>query len=288
MNLVKVKDIKDAGYFKGKYCYCINWESIVCLEDITPADYVSYSQGSQITVDEAPYKTFLDNGWIDVDVTNKINDVTKYIGYNQYLPDDDITIDELKMFRTWLATVLLGAKEYEEATKKMLQYYSKEMIDDTVKNLSLFSTSSNFSYSLVSNSTCACTKVTSNIQSLSTTECNPIDMYRTYMRNQMIEDLSEIDFWEDLDAEFLTDICKYLENIIKLNFPLYRETLSTDFTDCSELNEKDAKQLAAQTILKNLIKSFQYIRDGKLNGHRNFVAETLKKWAVSLYEQMRW
>ena len=47
------------------------------------------------------------NYYVDQTMTDTVNSVDVLKQYNNYVPDSDVTVDELKRFRTWIATSLL-------------------------------------------------------------------------------------------------------------------------------------------------------------------------------------
>lgn len=269
-------------------------------------DYISYSLLTE---------------YVDIEETSNANSVVLFLAANKYSSDEDITVEELKKFRTWLATYLLyfdqddeGKQQYkifDEETTHMLLYYKKEMYDDVIKYLSKFSDQT---FTLVSTvSSCGCNslgtvggtvvntlpytnlKMTScgcNTNALSGNKaidrCDPIMIYRKNIYLKMVKTFSVIDFWKTFGKNFLTDFKKYIDGIIKLNLPLTTSTFISTFADCGCLNQADAEQLKNISILKDLSRSIQYLIDDQESGNKNFIQNTLQSWSSLLYESMRW
>ena len=118
--------------------------------------------------------------------------------------------------------------------------------------------------------------------------CDPIKEYRKSIYNIMVKTFSDIEFWEKRDPDLLEEINKYLDYIIKKNLPLSQCEFAIDLYDCGCLSDKDYKQNKYIEILKNLMTSFEYIIDEKVNQHKNFIGQSLNDWDVYLYEKMRW
>ncbi len=338
MNIVKFEDIildeynaqqldpiKRAFFnckFKGKYAYAINWKYIVALEDISVEQYVEISRNPAL-IEDISYLLYDDVvEYTDAERTENANSITYFVAANQYTTDQDITIDELKKFRTWLATYLLAFDQgsddeqdhnlYDDNTTHMLQYYAGGMYDDIIKYLSAFDSplvalSSNVSacgcngigtvgglvtqkyiqQNILSKNNCGCD--TSAIQgnySLST--CDPVMIYRKNIYVFMVETFSKIDFWMQFTPLFIADFKKYIDNIISNNLSLTTSQFVSAFADCGCLSQADAEQQKNQAILKDLSKSLQYIIDNEVSGHKNFIANSLTQWSSLLYENMYW
>lgn len=309
MNIVKFKDViltsetapllteKQIEFFneylKGKYSYALNWKYAVPFEDATETEIAQLSEEltlpAEVTVASLDL-SILPSEVIDIETTDHINSVSKYKSYNNFIPDSDITIDELKLFRRWLASTLLDmdadTKEYDEKTSQMLNYYKKDMYDEVIKQLTNFRVIDN-KVIFTTTSTCNCTPVV-GAQLSTTSTCDPILIYRKSIYDFMVQTFSKIDFWTVLDVEFLTQFKAYIDGIIGYNLPLYTSEYVSEFADCSCINTIDPAQQALMRILKNLSTSLQYMIDRDVDGHKNFIGQTLREWSSKLYEKMQW
>ena len=235
MNIVKFKDIiieNDLVFneqLKNKYVFVINWKWIAPID--TKLDkyiYLSLNENEVpsdfILLDK--YKEF-----IDIDETYIINDNTLYIEKNKFVADDDITIEELKMFRTWLAK-MVNIYILEEEMNLTMKYYANEMYDDTIKNLIL---SSNKTSQLTLNSVksgCSCCQNSySVLYNSELSSCDPVYFYRKNLYNIMVKYFSDINFWLN-KKDICKEMKKYIDNIIKLQFTLSESEYISTFADC--------------------------------------------------------
>ena len=330
MNIVKLKDIildESCGLssekielfntqFKGRYVHCINWTYLVPLEAMDNEAAIELSeelQNSTTTI------TSIDQPWfylhelaeyVDVNDTEKVNAIYKYIEYNSFTPDKELTLEEIKKFRTWLATVLFNLlstePDVEKNTIAMLNYYKNEMNDNVIDTLASFHvdmpqvsiytagvqgvTGINV-LSPVKKSSCSCTQ--SSIAALlaqpsSVSVCDPIAIYRRALYTQMVDVFSDINFWMEREKELLLEIKHYIDAIIKLNLPLTASQYVSELYDCNCLTGTDSAQERLMSILKNLSTAFDYMANDNVTGHKNFIGDTLNQWAAKLYEIMRW
>ena len=315
MNIIKLRDIIKPdddlfnNHLKGKYAYWIQMRYIV------PFDYMDYhgyvaceldinkllqkSDGSYPKPFGCPYiDTYNDCNiykYIDEDVTNEINSISKYLIKNSFEPDSDITIDELKKFRTWLATTLLIFdqdvlnqqlyKLYDHDTTSMLIYYRNGMIDDVIEQLTNMS---KYEGKPETQECCCCNNL--NISSLIDTAntCDVIAIYRNYIYNKMVLTFSNIDFWTQFPVEFLSDFKKYIDNILKVQFTLKPEHTCLSMEECGGLNKNRINQDKYIYILKKLSESLGYIINDDINGHKNYISDALNDWSSILYEYMEW
>lgn len=336
MNIVKFKDIiltaenipsynEDQRDFfnsklKGKYAYAVNWNVVIALDDMSLSQYIAASKYNDYT--EYTYLVLDDLDFvIDWENTNKANSVVSYLAANKYTTDEDITVDELKKFRTWLATYLLAFDQdsegkqqhqlFDDDTTHMLEYYKNEMYDEVIKYLSKFSDQT---FTLVAAvSSCGCnslgtvggtvvktlphtniqmTSCGCNTSALSGNQvingCDPLSIYRKNIYLKMVNTFSLIDFWTQFSDDFLGDFKKYINGIIKLNLPLTTSTFVSAFADCGCLTDAEAEQMRNMSILNDLSKSLQYMIDKQVNGNKNFIQNSLSQWSSLLYENMRW
>ena len=340
MNIVKLKDIildESCGLspekielfntkFKGRYVHCINWTYLVPLEEMTNeaaielskklcidlfSDLKAIQKGITTTtsIDQYPWFYLRElEKYIDVNDTEKVNAIYKYIEYNSFTPDKELTLEQIKIFRTWLATVLfnlLKEPDVEKNTIAMLNYYKNDMTDDVIDTLASFHvdmpqvgiytegvqgvTGINI-ISSIKKSSCSCTH--SSIAAMlaqpsSVSVCDPIAIYRKALYSQMVDVFSDIKFWKK-QKELLPEIKRYIDAIIKLNLPLTASQYVSELYDCNCLTSTDSAQERLMSILKNLSTAFDYMANDKVTGNKNFIGDTLNQWASKLYEIMRW
>ena len=262
--------------------------------------------------------------------------ITRYIwmllaARNEQANTSELTIDQLKNFRTWLAKQLyddygeehetdegnpapvLGATLNTTETDMMLKYYKNNLYDDVIAGLTkLGDASASMSdflkmYGIYypkttikgatvipgTASKCNCGG-SLNVYDMGITACDCVSIYRKNVYAQMVKDFSNIQFWIDRH-EILPLFYKYIEGIIKNNFPLGVSEHSTIYCDCT-CNSANDQQEANMNILRNLLKAIGYMIDETdadekttgISGHKNFIGESLNKWAVILYEKMQW
>lgn len=307
MNIVKIKDTKDVNanienfqHFKGKYCYCVNWKYIFTFNDLTESDYVKLSQALSNTpiadtyyadIPYADYTTYIENSLIDLVATEKANIPSKFEEYNKFVPDSELTLDEAKRFRTWLAETLtqLLVDNNDEKILKMLEYYADEMQDATKKQLALFESNPvQGIFGTISGSTCGCNggQTFSGITGVS--NCNPIEIYSKSVYKEMVKVFSLIEFWSEKDPEFLLKVKKYVDYILDANLPLVDYTYKSDLYNCNCLSNTNEGATRAREYLKNLSEAFGLLASRNIEGRKNFISNALTYWALYLYEKMRW
>ena len=309
MNIIKLKDVIMPAemvqaelfnkYLKGKYAYWIQMRYIVPFEFMRHGEYVD-CESDISKLANIPCVDFYENGiinYVDGSETDRVNSIMEYRLKNKYAPDEHITIDELKNFRTWLATGLLAFDldkfgnpshtQFSETEEHILDYYSHNMYNSTIKILSEFG-GSNVSYNELTKSTCGC--ASTNISSLYNSElhvCDPISIYRGNIKNKMVELFSNIEFWCRFSPEFILEFKKYIDNIIRCNFPLYVDTFVEKIADCGCTTDSN-KQEKLVEILSRLSTSLDYIYRNDINGHKNYIYDALHDWSSQLYENMQW
>jgi hypothetical protein len=275
---------------RGRYAYAVNFVHIIPLEDITQKQYYEISV-DESKLDGITYIELIDvKDFIDIEETEKSNSVVNFIEANKFTLDDDITLDEIKRFRTWLAETLLSILvEPEEQTKEMLEYYANEMYDDTIKHLTHFAQYGD-APTVINFSSCNCATnknvVTQNQGTLYS--CDPIAVYRKGVYDKMVDVFSSIDFWKNLSTDFLTEFKRYIDGIIKLNLPLYTSPYVSDLFDCSCLSDHNSLQIKMLGYLQSLSTALGYLKEGDLYSHKNMISDSLLKWSSHLYEKMRW
>ena len=146
MNIVKLKDKIKPGddffntYLKGKYAWWIHMRFIVPFEHMGVNGYIACEEDLR-DLFRLPYGTeFRDTydkeiwEYVDEDGTDAANLINTFKLHNQYVSDNDITVDQIKHFRSWLAQELLsmdvnnkGIQMYDLFTSSqtyVLQYYA--------------------------------------------------------------------------------------------------------------------------------------------------------------------
>ena len=228
------------------------------------------------------------NSYIDVVETDRINDVSWLIKTNSYVPEGDITVEELKVFRTWLATNLLEISEWSDDDTHVLSYYAEGMSDEITKWLTIFGDSP-ISINKVGVSNCGCIG-SGNLSSLyneSISMCDTLQIYRNNIKTSMVQLFSNVDMWSKLPGSFLNEIVRYLTGIITSNLP-FEELNVFDSYKCGCTSGTDSAQVQAHGMLHDLIASFEWIIKNEVTGHKIFIQNSLFKWADNLYEKMEW
>lgn len=305
MNVVKLKDIIKPGddffnkYLKGKYAWWVHMRYIIPFDRMGVHGYIACEENIN-DLYKPPYKTeyrdvYNEDMWqyVDQKATDDANNINIYKLNNSFATDDDITSDEVKQFRTWLATELLKFDQnnrgeqmnelYTSTQTMVLEYYKNNMYDDVIHRLNMVSHSSQ--YQNVTSSPCGCGS-SSDLTALYTTSvCDPIESYRSGIRKEMVDMFSNIDFWLQFTNKFLSLFKKYIDNIINMNLVLRKtDDPSNVFADCTCMQDTDNDL----SLLQALSKSLQYIIENKVPGHKNYIADTLYKWSNLLYENMLW
>lgn len=306
MNIVKLKDIVKPNddffneHLKGKYAWWVHMRYIIpfthmgvqgyiaCEEDINDLFKPPFNTEYRDTYNKEMWK------YIDQKATDEANCVNKFKMRNQYTSDADITEDEVKKFRTWLATELLkfDRNNKEEQAYKLfdykqthtLQYYKNLMYDETIKILSSFA-SSNTTTQQLQTYPCGCDGNADLSSLYLSSSCDTITAYRTSVYNEMVNMFSEIGFWEQFSTEFILEFKKYVDNIINMNLSLQNSNYVDIYSDCTCIN---SNQTPNQDILKRLSNALQWIADGQTAGHKNYIADALLDWSSKLYEHMQW
>lgn len=307
MNIIKFKDVvvpdndNFNNHFKGRYCLWPKLSWAVNFEDVDFNTYQDLEQSH--TTPEAlgiPFievdANFGENELVDQSATIVANSTDKYIAENSFIPSGELTVEQLKEFRTWLAKSLIDLQKYDDdATLQMLAYYSNHMNDCVTKNLEQLWSYFNLSNVNLSYSSCGCGNTSTRISKDLTTgelatfsNCDPLEVYRLGVRKKMIEVFSELSYWTtDFETnKFLVEFKKYIDGIIKCDFALAKGTAIYIGGDCLSINQ-DEQERGIQ-ILKNLSKSLEYIINGDVLGHKNFISGSFGEWSRLLYEYMEW
>jgi hypothetical protein len=303
MNIVKFKDIyltqENADqltedelilfnkWFKGRYAYVVNWTWCVPFDVMTEAEYVLVSERNAIgEYVNLLYSSVLN--LVDQSTTSRINSVELYKNLNKFVSDDEITLDELKNFRNWMAENLLEIRtNLLSGEFETLSYYKEDMFDQVIKSLSLFTTNTQPTVTYVNQKSCNC--MTSNIKSnmTITNQCDAVSEYRRGIYNRMVELFSDYTYWNELGG-FIAEFKRYIDGIISYNLPLYTSQYVNVFDDCTCASQTDALQQRGIRAMKNLSQALQYIIDNDVTGHKNFINTSLNVFASEYYEMMKW
>lgn len=319
MNIIKYQDIlADNEFFnenlKGKYAVAFNFKYVFPLgvvnisENSTQIIDIEQQQPKEIPINELSIETLSGE---TLDLTRNIDyilydefksyidipgadPIVTYIYLNNFTTDDDITLEELKRFRTWLAEVLLEnaywIEEYSKDPDKlrgMLVYYVQEMYDHTVKMLSAFGDSTELVGGISQQSGCGCKNQSVNLQTSAVSVCDPLLIYRHGVYKYMVEIFSDINYWIG-QVDICGEMKKYIDNIIKVGLPLSSDKLYSNFADCTCINADTDEQAAMTAILNRLSQSLGFIIEDKVSGNRNFIQAAFQDWSTYLYEKMRW
>lgn len=306
MNIIKFKDqIRPCDdlfntYLKGKYAYWVRMRYIIPFDAITKAQYIELESDikklDKVELLWDMYGADSDiEAWVDIEETEAANSINKYIRANRFTTDSDLTIDEVKKFRTWLAETLLDFDRddsghqlntlYKEEFTAVLEYYANEMYDGTIKALSRIPGTYNFIKTSVSGCGCGSGSDLSNLYATTGGFCDPISSYKQYLYNEMVTNFSDINFWSDFSSVFIEEFKQYIDNIIALDLPL-QTSISTNYEDCSCLS--NSAQLSNMDILRRLSKALGYFLEDEVKGNKNFISKALQDWSSILYENMRW
>lgn len=321
--------------FRNKYTYVVNWQYLIPLTtptgtpwDYTDGTYIDYSLNpdqypdglSFNTLPKIPFKCFdtswkspsteTEKYWYDKTTTTKTirNEQIKYEYLNEFTPDDNITIDELKRFRKWLASILLENEPLiqewptEDLLRIMLTYYKQDMKDSTIEMLAFMAPymeqrelvigSNNqtrmgfLGISLGAGCGCSNNGLANYTGIAANAACDPIGMYRTAIYNYMVDTFSNLNYWTQ-QVEICIEMKKYIDGILKAGFPLSSNIVDT-ITDCSCSSVDTDAEATYRKMLENLSTSLQYIIDDEISGNKNFILTSFNNWAVYLYEHMYW
>ena len=318
MNIVKLKDVLMPSEFamadffnsklKGKYAYWIQMRYIFPLDSLNYCSYIDYEQMDfkDFTEDGVKYIDLYSeeycmidfvNYFVDLCETEEVNNVYKYIAANAYATDEDIDINTLRGFRTWLATELLNLNsglyedhlgKYSEEQIHMLEFYKNNMYNDVIKYLNMFGSKD---VRIVNNTTknscgCATTNINSIYNTGSISTCNARNIYVDNIHNLMVKTFEDPNFWIAINTNFIKVFKKRIDNIIKAGFTIEIGSDKNPYIECScsdsTINTNGTK------ILERLSTALGYIIDKSTMGHINFIHDALYDWAEYLYEKMIW
>lgn len=314
--------------FRNRYVYVIDWLYLLPLtidtgnpwnveSDLEGKSYIYFSQNPdklpKPTLDvffpKIPFTCF-DESWYDQSTTIKIirNEQVKYDYLNRFTPDDDITIEELKRFRQWLAEILLANEPLiqewpsESMLRIMLTYYAQNMKDVTIEALNFLTpymeqrviVAGNNSQTILGlsgisrSAGCGCTTNTGllNYNGAANVACDPINIYRTAIYNYMVETFSDINYWCE-QIEICVEMKKYIDGILKVGLPLTSNMIDS-FNDCTCSSVDTDMEIRYRKMLENLSLSLTYIIEDQISGNKNFILTSFSDWSTYLYENMYW
>lgn len=293
MNIIKFQDRihPTDEYFnehlKGKYAYWVRMMFIVPFDIMTDEQY---TEAEQVPMDalrgmvrEGWYRIYDLIDYVDNKATNCANDVSGFRSYNTFTPDADVTLDELKVFRTWLAKSLLDFCDYTSDEKIMLDYYANGGVDDALKSLGSILP---FASSKITNTKqCGCCS-SSSLQNLYADQgvCDPVAIYITGIENLMVKTFSQIEYWSGRPKEFIGTFKRYIDNMLKVGL-IPEDNTTNILADC---NCGVSALSVNRGILDRLSSALGYIYECNISGHKNFIRDALYEWSSVLYNQMLW
>ena len=234
--------------------------------------------------------------YIDVDLTEAANSTNDFRSSNMYVTDADMSMDNLKVFRTWLAKELLAMNTdengnylnlYNDEQIHMLEYYKNNMYNEVVKFLDKFGNSSAY---VEYNNGCSCCSNNTPNNMVFVDSCDAISIYRKNIHSFMNTTFSNVDFWSSCNKTFLHLFKKYIDNIITSKLVINND-YSTSFgvNIIATCNCDDSKNnISFIRSMENLSKSLEFIINDDIVGHKNFIYDALDNWSKYLYEKMYW
>lgn len=314
MNIVKLRDIvmpdefRLARFFnknlKGKYAYWVQMRYIFPLESLDYRTYIAYEQLDAedfLSEDILPHIDLYSEdccmfefaqNYIDHNATETVNNINEYRIANEYVVDFNVDINQLRVFRTWLANEILMLNssvsgEYNDTLTSnqihMLEFYQNNMYDEVVKQLSIFGIDNNFKTSGAKN-TCGCCSANTSLSSISTlTVCKPIEIYTKNIHDLMVQTFEDVNFWLHFNVEFVKLFKLYIDNIIRVGFAITSNDVNKLYVKCECGNSNLHKM-----TLQNLSNALEYIINKETDKHRNFIHDALYNWAENLYDYMYW
>ena len=317
MNIIKFKDIlmpktePMSEFFnknlKGKYAYWVQMRYIFPLESLDYKTYINYEQFDHVhflAPDILPHIDLYSEEscmgdfaaiYVDTVATEKANAVSKFIVSNNYVAEEDVDINNLRKFRTWLAEELLKFNKgidggdiglYTPEQIHILEYYKNGMYNDVVKYLSVFGGNEPVMYSNTSECGCCSTNISSLYEMPLVGVCDALKIYSDNIHLGLIKMFEDVNFWKQFNVDFIKILKKYIDNIVKIGFTMNNTTSVIKFSDCNCSSQSD--NTANERMLRNLSESLGFIIDRKIVGHLNFITDSLHNWAEHLYEYMFW
>jgi hypothetical protein len=292
---------------KGKYAYWVQMRYIFPLESLDYKTYIKFEQLDRVHFlgpdmlkhidlysDECCMYDFAQN-YIDHSVTEEVNSIKEYISANEYVADFDIDLVKIRQFRTWLADELLKfntgfdgdyLNKYTPEQIHVLEYYKNDMYNDIIKYLSVFGNSET-TLGLMTNGCGCCNSNISSLYNLNTIGlCDAQKIYIDNLHKAMVLMFEDVNFWKQFNIDFIKVFKKYIDNIIKTGMIIYNTSDIIKFTDCNCSSQKQHE--TNERMLRNLSESLEFIINDDINGHLNFISDSLHNWAEYLYDYMSW
>lgn len=308
MNIIKLKDVIMTEnnsisaiyntFLKGRYAYWIQMRYIVPFEFMKHEGYVACEEditkllqrvdGSYPRPYGCPYIDMYSEDrcimkYIDLEKTDEINDISMYRLENDNVPDEDLTINMLKNFRTWLAQTILDLSisintSLDEDTEHMLKYYANNMYNEVIKYLMIFNGISSQNVNIG----CGCCSG-DNINNIIINDCDAVGVYKKNIHDKMVNVFSDINFWIKYPKDFIKKFKQYIDNIIKVGLVI-KSTNQNNYKDCTCTNNESTYL----NILNRLSTSLMYVIEDNIVGHKNYIYDSLYDWSSQLYEFMQW
>ena len=296
---------------RGQWVLNLNCSWICAL---TPDNYTQYVYQSQnpdsirepaegLPMDSWQIPTQALAWFVDWESTNKKmeDEFKKYQYLNEFTPDGDVTLEELKAFRMWLASILLANEPLIESRsdarmlENMLRYYKHNMYSPVIKEFidlqpyiaePVLVTGRAGQTTVALNSGCGCSGGMPRVDPSVTTQCDAVQMYRNGMYSYMVQVFSDIQYWIE-QREICVEMKKYIDGILKAGLVLSSPVVDP-YADCTCTSANEAEEQRYRTMLTNLSRALQLIIDNQVEGSRNMVGAAFHDWAAYLYEQMYW
>lgn len=317
MNIVKLKDVlmpetSWMGEFfnrhlKGKYAYWVQMRYIFPLESLDYKTYIKFEQLDHVHFlgpdmlhhidlysDECCMYDFAQN-YIDHTMTEEVNSIKEYASANDYVADFDIDLVKIRRFRSWLAEELLKfntsldgeyLNKYTSEQVHVLEYYKNGMYNDVVKYLSVFGNTETTIGSLTNGCGC-CNNNVSTLYNLNVTGlCDAQKIYTDNMHKAMVLMFEDVNFWKQFNIDFIKVFKKYIDNVIKTGLSINNTVDILKYSECNCSSQKTNN--TNEKMLRNLSESLEFIINGDINGHLNFITDSLHNWAEYLYDYMSW
>lgn len=317
MNIIKLKDILMpetswmAEFFnknlKGKYAYWVQMRYIFPLESLDYKTYIRFEQLDHVHFlapdmlhhidlycDECSIIEFAQN-YIDHTMTEEVNSIQEYVSANDYVADFDVDINKIRRFRSWLAEELLSfntgmdgsyLNKFNADQTHVLEYYRNGMYNDVVKYLSVFGGTEPTLGVTTNGCGCCSTNNSGLYNTMIGGVCDAGKVYTDNMHKYMVMMFEDVNFWRQFNVDFLKLFKKYVDNIIKTGLSINNTPDLIRFADCNCSSQTTNN--ANEKMLRNLSESLGFIINGEVNGHLNFITDSLYNWAEYLYDHMSW
>lgn len=283
MNIVKIKDTVKPNdvlwnkFFKGKYAFWIHMRYLVPLEHMSIGEYVKAEQSgcvqSEYHVDTLKHDVDL---YIDYSETERLFNVNKYLNINKFVPVGEITMDDIRNFRSWMAGVFYDLSS-EATGQHVWNFYKNSMWDEVCKWLCLDIPTQQVQATL---SGCGCNTSLHSLQVNGS--CDPLLEYRRRMKATLVK-MFTLQFLTEQDPKVLNQIRLYIESILASNLVF---GASKDFKDCSCGTSQNELHLRA--LCERFAKTLSAIIDGSWKERINYHTDNTKNWIDQVYELMTW